>query len=110
MEDFTSASMDSVATADSGYESPVTSASDDVAGTDTSGQTPETVTAASTTEESIDAGWSWEDDDAAPTSDEQTDEDIDALAQDPSLDQPRFQASFRHFEAQEPLKENGLRL
>lgn len=89
MEDFTSASMDSVATADSGYESPVTSASDDVAGTDTSGQTPETVTAASTTEESIDAGWSWEDDDAAPTSDEQTDEDIDALAQDPGLDQAK---------------------
>lgn len=89
MEDFTSASTDSVATADSGYESPVTSASGDVAGTDTSGQTPETVNTASTAETSIDAGWSWDDDDVAPTSDEQTDEDIDALSQDPSLDQAK---------------------
>lgn len=89
MEDFTSASMDSVATADSGYESPVTSASDDVAGTDTSGQAPESVNAGSATEESIDAGWSWDDDDAAPTSDEQTDEDIEALTQDPGLDQAK---------------------
>ena len=88
MEDFTSAGMDSVATADSGYESPVTSASDDVAGTDTSGQTPESVNTDSAIEESIDAGWSWEDDDAAPTSDD-TDEDIEALSLDPSLDQTK---------------------
>jgi hypothetical protein len=88
MEDFNSASMDSVATADSGYENPVTSASDDVAGMDTSGQPLESVNTDSAIQESIDAGWSWDDDDAAPTSDD-TDEDMDALSQDPNLDQTK---------------------
>lgn len=88
MDDFNSASTDSVATTDSGFE-PTAAASGDVAGTDdTSGHVSETATAESTTDASIDAGWTWDDDDVAPTSDEHedTDSDIDELAQDPALD------------------------
>lgn len=89
MSDFTDASMDSVATADSGYDEPVTSAGDNVAGMDTSSEAPESATADSTTDDGISVDWSWEDDDAAPTSDEEETEDYDALAQDPSLDQAK---------------------
>ena len=89
MSDFTDASMDSVATADSGYNEPVTSAGDDVAGMDTSSEAPGLATADSTTDDGISVDWSWDDDDAAPTSDEEETEDYEALAQDPSLDQTK---------------------
>ena len=87
MDEFTSASMESVATDDSGYE-PTAAASGDVAGMDTSGQSPEPANADSAAEASIDAGWSWDDDDVAPTSDEHENEDadIDGLTADPALD------------------------
>ena len=89
MSDFTDASMDSVATADSGYDEPVTSAGDDVAGMDTSSEAPGLANADSTTDDGISVDWSWDDDDAAPTSDEEETEDYEALAQDPSLDQAK---------------------
>ena len=89
MSDFTDASMDSVATADSGYDEPVTSAGDDVAGMDTSNEAPGLANADSTTDDGISVDWSWDDDDAAPTSDEEETEDYEALAQDPSLDQAK---------------------
>lgn len=89
MSDFTDASMDSVATADSGYNEPVTSAGDDVAGMDTSSEAPGLATADSTTDDGISVDWSWDDDDAAPTSDEEETEDYEALAQDPGLDQTK---------------------
>ena len=90
MDDLTYASTDSVATADSGYDEPATSAGGDVAGMDTSGQTAESANADSTTDDGISVEWSWDDDDAAPTSEnEETDEDYEALAQDPALDQAK---------------------
>ena len=87
MDDFTSASMDTVATTDSGYE-PAASASGDVAGVDTSGQTPDSANVDSTADSSIDVGWSWDADEVEPASEQENDEDddLESLTRDPALD------------------------
>lgn len=88
MEDFFSASTDSPAPVESGEQSPIASASDTGAGVDTSGNPTASATPETPTETPIDAGWRWEEEEQ-PASSEDTDEDIQALTQDPALDQEK---------------------
>lgn len=86
------ASTEQSAPTDSGAEAPIAAASDVGAGMDTSGSPSDAVTSAPATEDaSIDAGWSWEDEGEEPASSdaENPDGDIEALTQDPALDQAK---------------------